>query len=155
MTKKVFYEKRGRTYHPIAEYDSDWSASYPPGNHLVMCYPGGHSRKYNVDPAYAPMIAASRVASEVMCKAIMDASKLKPTSTPITKTQRNAWDKLAKSFGVEMYTLQGPAVQECVTAGLHAMQEEANKLLTNPSVKKAYDHFLIVCELTKEETSNV
>jgi hypothetical protein len=29
------------------------------------------------------------------------------------------------------------------------MQEEADKLMTNPAVKKAYDHFLLLCELTK------
>jgi hypothetical protein len=30
------------------------------------------------------------------------------------------------------------------------MQEEANQLMENPTVKKAYEHFLLVCELTKE-----
>jgi len=31
------------------------------------------------------------------------------------------------------------------------MQEEADKLLKHESVRKAYDHFLLMCELTKEK----
>jgi len=30
------------------------------------------------------------------------------------------------------------------------MMEESKQLMENPSVKKAYEHFLLVCELTKE-----
>jgi hypothetical protein len=33
---------------------------------------------------------------------------------------------------------------------VQALQEEANKLLTNPAVRLAYDHFVMVAELTKE-----
>jgi hypothetical protein len=31
------------------------------------------------------------------------------------------------------------------------MQDEADKLMTNPTVKKAYDKFIMLCELTKEQ----
>jgi hypothetical protein len=56
--KKIYYEKIGRKYMPVAEYDNEFLDSFPKGNHLVMSYPGGSSRRFNIAPAYAPMIAA-------------------------------------------------------------------------------------------------
>jgi hypothetical protein len=151
MTKKIYYEKVGRKYVPVAEYDNDFLDSFTKGNHLVMCYPGGTSRRFNIDPAYAPMIAAGRVAEDAICRAISKASELKPKQTPITPGQKKAWEKLAKEFGDELCTLHGLSVHDCAEAGLKAMMEEADKLMTNPSVKKAWDHFQLVCALTKEQ----
>lgn len=148
--KKIYYEKIGRKYVPVAEYDNDFLDSFTKGNHLVMSYPGGTSRRFNIDPAYAPMIAAGRVAEDAMCRALSKASELKPRQTPLTEGQRRAWRKLAKEFGDELATLQIDSSHDIVEAGLKAMQEEAQKLLTHESVKRAYEQFLLVCELTKD-----
>jgi hypothetical protein len=150
MTKKIFYEKVGRRYVPVAEYDSDYLDSFPKGNHLVMCYPGGSSRRFNIDPNYAAMIAAGRVAEDAICKSISKASELRPQRTPITVGQKRAWEKLAKEFGDELCTLHGLSVHDCAEAGVKAMMEEADKLMSNPTVRKAYEQFLIVAELSKE-----
>jgi hypothetical protein len=148
--KKIYYEKVGRKYVPVAEYDSDFVDSFPKGNHLVMCYPGGNSRRFNIDPNYAAMIAASRVAEEAIIRAMHKASELKPTQTPITEGQRKAWKKLAKEFGDELCTLNGASSHDIAEAGVKAMMAEADQLMTNPAVKKAYEHFLLVAELTKD-----
>ena len=148
--KKIFYEKRGRKYVPVSEYDSDFLDSFTKGTHLIISYPGGKTTRYNIDPNYAAMIAAGRVAEEAICKAIAKASELRPKSTPITEGQRKAWAKLAKEFGDELCTLNGLSVHDCAEAGVKAMMEEANKLLTDPAVKKAYDRFLFIAELTKK-----
>ena len=148
--KKIYYEKRGRKYVPISEYDNDFLDSFTEGTHLVMSYLGGKSTRYNIDPDYAAMIAAGRVAEDAICKAIAKASELRPKSTPITEGQRKAWAKLAKEFGDELCTLNGLSVHDCAEAGIRAMMEEANKLLTDPAVKKAYDRFLFIAELTKK-----
>lgn len=153
MTKKIYYEKQGRRYVPVAEYDPNFLDSFPKGNHLVMSYPGGSSRRFNIDPAYAPMIAAGRVAEDVMCRAMVKASELRPERTPITPGQKKAWEKLAKEFGSELCTLRGSSVHDIIEAGIKAMQAEADTLLKNEAVRKAYDHFLLVCELTKERTT--
>jgi hypothetical protein len=149
--KKIYYEKVGRRYVPVAEYDSDFLDSFTKGNHLVMSYPGGTSRRFNIDPNYAAMIAAGRVAEDEICRAISKASEMRPQQTPITEGQRRAWHKLAKEFGDDLATLNGLSVRDCAEAGIKAMQLEAEKLLTNPAVKEAYNHFLFVCALTKEE----
>jgi hypothetical protein len=149
--KKIYYTKEGRKYVPVAEYDSDLLDSFSKGTHLVMVYPGGTSRRYNIDPNYAAMIAAGRVAEDSICRAITKASELRPQRSPITEGQKKAWENLAKEFGDELRTLYGSSVHDCAEAGVKAMMEEADKLMSNPAVKKAYEHFQLVCELTKEQ----
>ena len=146
----IFYVKKGRRYVPHSSYSSEFCDSFPKGTHLVQTHPGGSSRRYNIDPAYAPMIAAGRVAEDAICKAISKASELRPQQTPLTEGQRRAWKKLAKEFGNELCTLQCNSVQDIAEAGVKAQIEEANKLMTNPAVRKAYEHFLLVAQLTKE-----
>ena len=148
--KKIFYEKVGRKYVPIAEYNTEYLDSFSKGNHLVMCYPGGQSRRYNIDPNYAAMIAAGRVAADDITRAIYMASELKPQQKPITEGQRKAWNKLAKEFNTDRFALQHSSARDIAEAGVNAMMIEADKLMTNPAVKNAYDHFLLVAELTKD-----
>jgi hypothetical protein len=151
--KKIYYEKRGRRYVPVAEYDNDFMDSFTKGNHLVMSYPGGTSRRFNIDPNYAAMIAAGRVAEDAVCKAINKASELRPARTPITPAQQRAWKKLAKEFGDELCTLHGASTRDIAEAAVTAMQAEADKLMQHESVKRAYEQFLLVCELTKKENA--
>jgi hypothetical protein len=149
--KKIYYEKKGRRYVPVSEYDSEYLDSFSKGTHLVMCYPGGQSRRYNIAPNHAALIAAGRVAEDAMCDAIRKASELRPQSTPITEGQRRAWNKLAKEFGTGLATLQIDCARDITDAGLKALQDEADKLMQHESVKNAYEQFLLVCELTKKE----
>ena len=150
MTKKIYYEKIGRKYVPVAEYDSTYLDSFPKGNHLVMCYPGGSSRRFNIDPNYAAMIAAGRVAEDAISSAVVKASEMRPHRTPITEKQRKAWENLAKAFGEEVYYIELPSAREIAEAGVKAMQEEAEKLMTHPAVKRSYENFQIVSKLVSE-----
>lgn len=148
--KKVYYEKIGRRYVPVAEYDNDYLDSFPRGNHLVMCYPGGSSRRFNIEPALAPMIAAGRYAEDAISTALVKASEMRPHNKPITEKQKKAWEALAKAFGDERYYVELPSAREVTEAGVNAMQEEANKLLEHPMVKAAYDEFMATCKLVLE-----
>lgn len=150
MTKKIFYEKVGRKYVPVHEYDEYLMDGLPYGNHLIMCYPGGKSTRYNIDPALAPMIAAGRVAEDWMVEAVRDASAMRPRRHPLTEKQQQAWQRLNKALGDDVYTLEIASAREIAEAGVKAMQKEAQQLLTNPAVKLAYEQFLLVCELTKK-----
>ena len=150
MTKKIYYEKVGRRYKPVAEYDSDYMDSFPKGNHLIMCYPGGSSRRFNVDPNYAAMIAAGRVAEDAISQAVVKASEMRPHNRPITEKQKKAWENMAKAFGSERYYIEIPSAREIAEEGVKAMSIEAEKLLQNEAVRKAYDHFVLVCKLTQE-----
>ena len=149
--KKIYYEKKGRRYVPVSEYDSEYLDSFPKGNHLVMCYPGGSSRRFCIDPALAPMIAAGRLAEDAICDALHKASEMRPLRTPITAGQQKAWRRLAKEFGDELCPLQHAGARDLAEAGVQAMQAEADKLMKHASVRQAYDQFLLVCELTKAD----
>ena len=150
--KKIFYEKVGRRYRPVYEYDQTMMDAFPKGTHIVMCYPGGQSTRYNINPNYAAMIAAGRVAEDAISNSIMEASKLRVPARdqPLTPAQLTAWKALAKAFGKEQYALEWCSYREAAEAGIKAMQTEADKLMTNPTVRKAYERFLFVAELTKE-----
>lgn len=151
--KKIYYVKEGRKYVPVAEYDSDLSDSFHKGTHLVMVYPGGTSRRFNIDPNYAAMIAAGRVAEDAISKSIMDASALRVPARdqPLTPEQLAAWQALAKTFGKELYALEWCSYREAAEAGIAAMQAEADKLLQHEAVRQAYDHFMFMAKLAYDE----
>jgi hypothetical protein len=128
--------------------------SFPKGNHLVMCYPGGSSRRFNIQPDYASLIAASRVAEDAISSAIVKASEMRPHNTPITEKQKKAWENLAKAFGSDRYYIEIPSAREIAEEGVKAMQAEADKLLTNPIAKKAFERFVMICELTKDHEAH-
>jgi ribosomal protein S11 len=153
MYKKIFYEKVGRRYKPVYEYDQDLMDSFPKGTHIVMCYPGGVSRRYNIDPNYAAMIAAGRVAEEAVSKRLMEAGeiRMRKGAVPLTDSQRAAWDNLVREFGDNAKQLEWPSCREVAEAGVQAMQEEADKLMQHESVRRAYEHFQLMCELAKQQ----
>lgn len=151
--KKVYYEKRGRRYYPVSEYDSDFLDGFPKGAHLVLVYPGGASRRYNVEPNYAAMIAAGRVAEDIISSALVQAAEMRLSSEsrkqPLTPEQQKAWENLIKAFGPSARYLEWPSAREITDAGIEAMIKEAAKLMSHPTVRAAYEQFQLVCELTK------
>lgn len=116
-----------------------------------MCYPGGTSRRFNIDANYAAMIAAGRVAEDAISQAVVKASEMRPHNKPITEKQKAAWEALAKAFGDDRYYVEIPSAREIAEAGVKAMQQEALELMSNPSVRKAWDRFQLICQLTKEK----
>jgi hypothetical protein len=149
--KKIYYEKKGRRYVPVSEYDSEYLDSFSRGTHIVMCYPGGQSRRYNIDPNYAAMIAAGRVAEDAICDSLRKSSEMRPQRTPITPGQKKAWENLAKELGDELCPLTYGSTRDHAEAGVNAMIAEADKLMTHPSVRDAYEQFQTVCNLVKQK----
>jgi hypothetical protein len=151
--KKVYYEKIGRRYKPVAEYDSNYIDSFPKGATLVVCRPGMSSRRYNVDIALAPLIAAGMYAEDAISNAVLKAGELRPVQSLITDEQKEAYDKYLATLPdwPDRHYLTFGSAREAAEAGVKALQTEANKLLSNESVRKAYDHFLLMCKLTKDQ----
>ena len=152
--KKIFYEKRGRRYVPVSEYDNELLDSFPKGDHLVSVYPGGSSRRFRINPALAPMIAAGRYAEDAMSSALIKASEMRPRNTPMTDAQRAAWQNLIEVFGEEARYLEWPSARDVAETGVKAMQAEAEKLMRHESVVAAYEQFMLVCELCKEKSND-
>ena len=148
--KEIFYKKVGRRYVAVSEYDDNLSNSVQYGDYLLSVYKNGSSR-LRLKPAFAPTIAATRYSRDVITKAIMDASALRPISAPLTPGQKKAWEKLAKEFGDELCPLSWPAAQDVAFESAKAMQVEADKYLENPTVRNSYEQFMMVCQLTKDK----
>jgi len=103
-----------------------------------------------VEPNYAAMIAAGRLAEDAICQALHKASEMRPQKTPITPGQLKAWQKLAMEFGDELCPLMHSSARDLAEAGVKAMQAEADKLMSHPAVVDAWEKFMLTCELTKE-----
>jgi hypothetical protein len=154
MKKETFYKKVGRKYVPVREYDDELVSAFPHGNHLVMCYPGGKTTRYNIEPEYAPMIAAGRICEDVISKAIMKAHEIRPyQNRELTPEQRVAWDNLVLVLGDGARYIEWPSAREVTDAAVKAMADEAVKMLENESVKLAYDQFIMMATLAKEHQS--
>ena len=149
--KVIFYKKEGRKYVPVYEYDSELLDAYPKGTHVVVCYPGGKSTRFNINPNHAAMIAAGQTAADAISKAIMEASSVQMKRNPMSDREREAWHHLIEVWGDEARTITYPSACSIAEAGVKAMCEEAEKLMEHPAVKDAYNKFLMVCELVKEE----
>jgi hypothetical protein len=150
--KKVFYEKVGKRYKPVKEYDDTLMSAFGKGTHLVVCRPGITSYSYQIDPAFATMLAAGKYAEDKMSRAIVDGLMVRPKTNPTTERQRELWTELKNSFADQDFVIHGPAAADAAREGIKALEQEVEKMLTVPAVKLAYDHFMTVWQLTKEQT---
>ena len=149
MTKETFYRRQGKRYVPITYYDSELDASWHEGAHLVIVEPNTTIRRFSIDPDFATLIAAASYARDDMANAIHEASKFRPIDQPLSQEQLDAWHQMEKVMGSRLYTLTSASAYDVVDAGIEAMTKHANKLLENPAVKRAWDNFMTVCQLTK------
>jgi len=150
--KTLFYKKVGRKYEPVAEYDNEWMDSFPKGSHLVSCMPGVTSRRFNINPAFAPMIAAGIYSEDAVSKAIMKATEMRPASVRWTDKELSAFQDFLKVLGDDQrFMVSYSSARDAAEAGVKAMQQEADKLMKHDSVRKSYEHFLLMCQLVKEQ----
>jgi hypothetical protein len=154
VTKEVYYKKVGRKYIPVSEYDSNLHAAFPKGKHLIISVePGITSYHYNIDAALAPVLAAAKYGEDTLSKSIMRATEIRRRAkeTQITDEQRKAWEHLVEVFGDDAKQLEWPSARGAAEEVMQKLAEEAEKMLQVPSVKLAYEQFMMVYKLTKEE----
>ena len=150
--KKIYYEKVGRRYVPVSEYDSDLIDSLSYGDHLISLYRSGSSRCYKIDPNYAAMIAAGRYARDAMCDAIRDATQMKSNEgKQLTLDQLKAWENFVAVMGESGRCIHFNSAHDIAQAGIKAMEQEADKLMTHPAVQDAYNQFLTVCKMVSQK----
>lgn len=147
----ILYRKVGRKYVAVSEYSEEFSYQLPEGCHLAVVRPGMSSRRYNIDPDLAPLIAAGRYCEDEVAMAIVEASEKQPFQKPVTEEQAAAWRAFQEAMGSEVYSVSTPSAREIAVAGVEALVKEAEKLLQHESVRKAYDHFMLMCKLVKEK----
>lgn len=147
----IFYKKAGRRYVPVSEYDSEYCDSYPKGSHLVVSKPGSTMRMFNIDPALAPMVAAGTYALDEISDKIRLATELRPVNREMTEEDNRRWKEFIKTMPDDMrFMMTHGSARDAAEAGVKAMTKEVEKLMSNPAVRKAYERFMFVCQLTKE-----
>jgi hypothetical protein len=152
--KKIYYERVGRKYVPVAEYDSDFMHSLSKGTHLVVAIPCGQTYKYNIKPEFATLIAAGEQIRQELANKVAEASQAKiserANSVP-TEEQLAAWRALQVAYNNELLMISYPSAVEIADTALNLLYAEAEKLIANPAVKRAWDHLQTVSSLTKEK----
>ena len=141
----------------MREYDAMLQNALPHGSYVTVVRSGSSVQRWTVDPAYAPMIAAGIVAREAMSDVMISASELRLSGDrkPMTKEQRDAWENLIAVFGPAARQLTWPSIAEVTQAGVDAMIAEAERLMTHPSVRSAYEHFITVSKLVEDYNERV
>ena len=156
MDNVTFYVKRGRRYYPVSQWDPELDRSMPLGDHLVSVRENSETRRYCIEPALAPMIAAGLVAEEAMSRAIYTAMELRPQPQPLTPRQRELLRKLTDSMNGADARWSRASAHDAARAGIEAMIEEAQRIMQSAAAQRAYRDFLLVVELTrKEKSSNI
>lgn len=157
--KEVYYKKVGRKYVPVSEYDSNLHSAFPKGKHLIVSVdPGITSYHYNIDPAFAPVLAAAKYGEDILSRNIVKATELRRQQREgreLTDEQRQAWQNLVKVFGEEARQLEWPSARGAAEEVMQKLAEEAEKMLKVPAVKLAYEQFMLVYKLTKDEQNDI
>jgi hypothetical protein len=155
MKPTGIYKKVGRRYVELGEYDHEMLDYVPIGTTVIIKQKGITSRCYNVDPDIVPMLAAAKYCEDAVSRKIMEATELRANhrmrQKELTPGQRRAWANLIKEFGEEAHQLEWPSAREAAEAAGQALQQEAEKMLTNESIKQAYEHFMLLCKLSATE----
>jgi len=150
--KTIFYKKVNRRYVPVSEYDNELLDAFPRGDHLVSVYPGGASRRYNVDANYAAMIAAGRVAEDAITRSIQHSTELRPMNREMDEDLQRRWREFIVTVPEQFrFMFTHGSAHDAARAGVDAMQEEADRLMRHESVRRAYEQFQLVCKLVSEK----
>jgi hypothetical protein len=150
--KTIFYKKVNRRYVPVSEYDNELLDAFPRGDHLVSVYPGGASRRYNVDANYAAMIAAGRVAEDAITRSIQHSTELRPMNREMDEDLQRRWREFIVTVPEQFrFMFTHGSAHDAARAGVEAMQEEADRLMRHESVRRAYEQFQLVCKLVSEK----
>jgi hypothetical protein len=157
MMRTGIYKKVGRRYVEIGEYDPECMDYVPNGATLIVKHKSCTARYFNVDPDIVPMLAAGKLCEDEISAALVKAGELRmqreDRARELTPGQRAAWDNLVAEFGDSARQLEWPSAREVAEAGTQALQEQAEKLLENESIKAAYEHFLLLCKLSTAQKS--
>jgi len=144
----IIYKKVGKKYFPMGVDTYKWDI-LPVGAHLIVIDGGCTTRKYNIDPDYAPMLAAVMYCRDELANAIGEATSARPRNQPITELQRKKWEEFAESMGESLMLLQHDSTYDVAEKVLKMLIARSDELLKNESVKLAHDQFLFLSKLSK------
>jgi len=129
-----------------------WSDFKPYGCYLTVTKPNTSSTKYGVEPALAPMVAATLILRDRLVDIIHEASAFASPYPIMNAKQKAAWDNMGKVFG-GLTSIHSASMHDIAAKILDAIAEEATQTLTTPAAKEAYEQFLLVAALSKDHST--
>ena len=152
MTQETYYKKdENGNFVAVSHYDSDLYDALPYGAHLIRVAPGRVATRYHVDPDNVAVIAALEYARETIVQELIEASYPTSSHTPVTKMQKEAWDNLKEAFGNDLAGLRYASPHEIADATISELEFLVDEMLSNESVKKAYEEFVLMAKLCGQE----
>jgi hypothetical protein len=117
MSKRILYEKRGRRYYPVQEYDPIVMDAMPAGAHLVVVEPGHESVRYNVNPDHASLLAAFQECRDELAAILQRENQFRPVTRTASQKEmaaQKAWYKVMGNEGP--LVLQSSSIHEMLDA---------------------------------------
>ena len=152
MTQETYYKKDDDgEFIPVSHYDSNVMESLPYGAHLIRVAPGRSATRYHIDPDNAAVIAALEYARDAIVVELVENSYAKLSHTPVTAMQKEAWDNMKEAFGNDLVGLQHLSPHEVAQAAISELEFLVDEMLSNESVKKAYEEFVLMAKLCGQE----
>ncbi|MCX7592624.1 MAG: hypothetical protein N2235_02470 [Fischerella sp.] len=149
--REVYYRKEGRKYVPVAESAIDLFEALPYGFYVVEVNSTGQHSRRGIDPRFADFAAAALHLKSRLVDILLDASRAKLSAKqPLTPEQLAAWQELNRVFG-DSISLLHPSLQDIAAQFLEEIQRKAQELHDNPTVRAAYEQYLMAVELTRDK----
>jgi hypothetical protein len=148
VTKKVYYEKQGRRYVEVGEYDGEFLDRVPNGATLIIKRENSTMRRYKVDPDFISLLAAATMLEDQLSKLILEASKARPEQRPITPEQRDAWQAFADSMGQSLCLIRYSSCRDIAANILEIIAKKAEGTAKdNPFVEDARQSYITAVQL--------
>ena len=125
---RVFYEKRGRRYYPVAESDPDAIGALTEGAYLLIVQPGQRRFLGQIDPDYASLAAAAEPALDAIAKAIVSEYSKLDCNRKLTTEQAAAWQAFKATLGGGSAYITRPSAFQIARAGFDAILATAKKV---------------------------
>jgi len=104
MQSTTWYEKRGRKYVPVAEYQR--IDGWPQGFHIMYCKPGSKLVRIGINPDRVNLLAAVLENEDRMREVIRDCLEMRPRKRELTKKQVAAWKAFEAAMGNDRFMVE-------------------------------------------------
>jgi hypothetical protein len=154
MSEITYYVKEGRKYVPIKYYDETIMRAIPMGATLIVKESNSKMTRFNVEPKYAPYLAATIAIESKISTSLVRASESRPHSThskSLTEDAQKDWETFIKKYGEQFRYIEYPSAQEVVGTMFKELTKKVMVAHKNPAVLEAWNHYQFVMALALDK----
>jgi len=145
----TYYEKVNGEFVPVLEYNSYLMDALPEGHHLISV--DGHLtvRRRDINPDFATVHAAMVIAEEEITKLLANIYRMNEGRVKLTEEENELWTQLSKALVNSEFSVVRKSPADIAREISAKVVEKAEELRKIPAVKEAWDHYLLVATLAK------